>query len=558
MSFTDVRGSVTINSADVHDWVHQEDPAFMHKLPWTAFGLIAAVAMAGGIVAACGSESVTPGDTSDGGDNEGGNADGSMIDPGDTGAIGDAFFDAIVDGGRAETGACTPVAQACAKSTDCCTANCDATSGLCAASKTGCSLPAAVCVTGNECCSGSCVSGACSSTQCVADNAACAVASDCCSDQCVPNGSGGGVCKPLGPKPTSGNPCTMNSQCASSYCNNGICANPSFCTVDTDICSTDIQCCGGLCTKAAGASVGVCGPVPNAGGVVGGPCKPAGELCSPGGTCTGADCCSRSCAPSASSGLGVCQPESGCHLIGDLCMTTTDCCGVKNLPGSIKGGSGPSTDVQCQKAAGATFGICNYVSTVCSPAGALCKPGSATVGGAMSCSTKADCCAGNDNQFPTCQIDTNGIPRCTVTPDLNCANGDPPAGTQCASSADCCGNPCVANLDAVTKATKPFVCGTSQCRQQGTSCTSNGDCCTGLPCALPAGSASGVCGGTLLPDGGVTTTPPPGTDGGVVQPPVDGGSDAAAPVCALYGQTCVATGDCCSGVPCTNGTCHYP
>jgi hypothetical protein len=85
-------------------------------------------------------------------------------------------------------------------------------------------------------------------------------------------------------------------------------------------------------------------------------------------------------------------------------------------------------------------------------------------------------------------------------------------------------------------------------------CTSNADCCQGLPCALPAGSSTGFCGGTLLPDGGVSTQPPPGTDGGIVQPPDSGTSTT----CALYGQTCNVAGDCCSSVPCTNGTCHYP
>ncbi len=530
----------------------------MHKkLPWTVLGLFVASGLTSVIVTACGSDSETPPDTSDAGGGDG-DTDGSSMGMQDSGP--DGFIDMILDGSRAETGTCKPVADTCTKSTDCCTANCDATSGKCAAQKTLCSLPGDACTTGNTCCTGSCVGGTCSSTQCVADNASCAVSSDCCGDSCVPDGKGGGTCKPLGTKPTAGNPCTMNSQCASSFCNNGICTNPSFCIVDGDICSTDAQCCGGACTIKAGASVGICGIVPAPGGLVGGPCKPAGELCSPDGTCTGADCCSRSCAPSPTSGLGVCQPESGCHIIGDLCTSTSECCGVKDLPGSIKGTNGPSTDVQCQKASPtAPYGICNYVTTVCSPAGSLCKPGNSTVGGAQSCSTKADCCAGNDNTFPTCQIDSNGIPRCTVTPDLNCAGGKPPAGTQCASSADCCGDPCLLNTDPATKAAKPYVCAAT-CQMQGTQCTSNADCCNGLPCALPAGSASGVCGGTLLPDGGVSTTPPPGTDGGVISPPPsDGGTDSGTTgTCALYGQTCAVNGDCCSGVPCTNGTCHYP
>ncbi|MBX3224760.1 MAG: hypothetical protein KF795_29860, partial [Labilithrix sp.] len=62
------------------------------------------------------------------------------------------------------------------------------------------------------------------------------------------------------------------------------------------------------------------------------------------------------------------------------------------------------------------------------------------------------------------------------------------------------------------------------------------------------GSAKGVCGGTILPDGGVSDA---GTDAGGGNLP-DGGT------CALYGQTCTESGDCCSGVPCTGGRCRYP
>jgi hypothetical protein len=70
----------------------------------------------------------------------------------------------------------------------------------------------------------------------------------------------------------------------------------------------------------------------------------------------------------------------------------------------------------------------------------------------------------------------------------------------------------------------------------------------------------GVCGGTVLTDGGVSDAAPPGSDGGVVQPP-DAGSGGA---CAIYGQTCSPSLPCCSAVPCTLNsttglsTCHYP
>ncbi len=59
----------------------------------------------------------------------------------------------------------------------------------------------------------------------------------------------------------------------------------------------------------------------------------------------------------------------------------------------------------------------------------------------------------------------------------------------------------------------------------------------------------GVTGGA--PDGG--TVP----EGGTVH---DGGSglDAGASGCALYGQLCQTSIDCCNGVPCTGGRCEIP
>lgn len=520
----------------------------MRRLPW-ALGLLAAGATMNMFFAGCGSESDPVDEGADAADDR--ITPAAETGPGlDAGDAADHFISTI-DGSRVDAAACKAANDTCTKSTECCSANCDATSGKCGAPSTVCALPGTACTVGPQCCTGSCTGGTCSSTQCVADNGVCGVDTDCCGQTCAPDGMGGGTCKPLGTKPVSGNPCVKNTDCASGWCNNGICANPSFCTQDGDICSADSQCCAGSCSKAAGATVGVCKVLPNA-NVTGGACKPAGSLCSPDGTCTNAGCCSRSCAPSPTSGLGVCQPESGCHIVGDLCTSNSECCGLKDLPGSIKqNGGGASADIQCKIAAGQTYGVCDYAgSVVCSPAGVLCKPGLGTIGGAQSCSTKTDCCAGNDNQTPSCQIDSNGIPRCLVmpgNPDGSCT--PPAAGTSCASTADCCGNPCLATGDP----TKPYACAAA-CQMQGTTCTSNGDCCNGLPCATPPGAASGICGGTLLPDGGVSTDPPPGSDGGVVTPPDSG----AMPNCALYGQTCTMTSDCCSGVPCTNGTCHYP
>jgi hypothetical protein len=103
-----------------------------------------------------------------------------------------------------------------------------------------------------------------------------------------------------------------------------------------------------------------------------------------------------------------------------------------------------------------------------------------------------------------------GITRCVVFV-TNCSPA-PPAGTQCATSADCCGNPCIAY----------------QCLAPGTSvsaggnCTNTADCCLGSVCEVAPGSTVGLCGPSRF-------------------------------ACALPGQSC---GTCCNGVPCTGGRCR--
>lgn len=500
----------------------------MRTLPWaTTLAVVAAFAALNVVFTGCGSEEPTSDvnpDAEAGDPSEGGTMD----------APGDGFISTI-DGGRDDAATCTATGAACTKSTECCTANCNATSGTCATSTTLCKLPGLACATGNECCTFSCIGGTCSSKLCVADNQACGSDPECCGGKCAPDGLGGGKCAPLGPKPTSGNPCNANGDCASNYCNNGICSSPSFCVQTNDVCSTGAECCGGICTKAAGSALGICA-LPGSGGG----CSVAGIVCpidNPPAVC-GGQCCSKSCAPYGPTGVAVCQPESGCRVPGNICTKDADCCGALGAPGSQKGGpGGKDVDTKCTIAAGATVGRCDN-GNACEAAGAVCKLDG------ISCSTSTTCCAGNSQQFPTCQQDALGIPRCTAISNLDCtANGPPPQGTACASSADCCGNPCVPNPAGGQPA---FICGApGACVPSSGACSTTADCCAGLPCAIPPGASKGVCGGTLLPDGGTPVTQDGGTAG-------DGG------VCALYGQRCTQSSDCCSSVPCTGGSCRFP
>jgi len=394
-----------------------------------------------------------------------------------------------------------------------------------------CSKLGAACATGVDCCSGSCTNGVCDYPQCTSDNGACTVNGDCCSQQCT-----SGTCKALNTTcKTLGNQCTGNTQCCSGLCAGGTCQPSSFCGQGGDSCYTNIDCCTGTCTIASGQTLGTC--------AASAPSGPAncgmvdGQLCGGGGTggtvttfdggvppC-GGPCCSRSCAPWGPTGVLVCQPASGCHPTGDLCQKDSDCCGSAGLP---YGGPKPVT---CDN------GICR-LATGCQPNGDVCKLQT------TSCNSRCDCCSGNCETMDTCKQDNVGVPRCASP---QCVN----PGSSCASSADCCnGAPCVPNPGG----NPPYVCYQSACVPSCGSCTNNADCCPGESCVMAAGSTQGTCGpcGGPTGDGGTTTG-----DGGTTG--LDGGGTSGGDAgCALYGQICTTSAECCNGVPCTNGRCQAP
>lgn len=496
----------------------------MKRLPWTLLVLSASAIIATFAAGGCGSEEAAVDDTTDAA------SEGSLTD-----ARGDGFINAITDGGRADAANCKLEAQTCAKSSECCTANCDVTTKKCSKPIGLCTAPGQACKLGPDCCTFSCIGGTCSMKQCVADNLACGADNECCGGKCAPDGTGGGKCTPLngsGPA-TSGNPCTMNSDCASKLCNNGLCTNPSFCVQENDVCTANNDCCGGSCVIATGATIGKCGAPVSAPGVP--QCAPEGTVCGVGTSTTpptcGQPCCSRSCGPYSATNILVCQAASGCHPTGEICRADSDCCGWSGSPDPKKG------FVTCAKSSSTQeFGRCDNGGS-CREPGSICKPTTA------SCSAENNCCDPvgkpsnycNNNPDNCCHQDALGIPRCLIKP-VDCVGAPPPAGTVCATSADCCNAPCVNN-----------VCGgQGTCVPAAGGCTTNADCCAGLPCAVPTGGTKGVCGGSILPDGGVTT------DGGGPVTNPDGGT------CALYGQQCTQSGDCCSGVPCTNLTCRFP
>jgi hypothetical protein len=392
--------------------------------------------------------------------------------------------------------------------------------GSCLKFGAGCSI-------NGDCCSGDCSGGTCTYPACTSDGVGCAVNGDCCSQSCT-----GGKCAALNTTcSTLGNGCTANAQCCSALCSGGTCQASSFCGQSGDACATGADCCTGSCTVASGKTLGTCSATPPAGpancgmvdGVLCGGTGPDGGIVyiDSGLPQCGGGCCSRACAPFGPTGVLVCQPASGCHVVGDLCTSDGDCCGSAGLPG----GSGMA--VTCVIGSPGALGVCRLPSG-CKPDGDVCKLKT------MSCNSSCDCCAGNCETMDTCKQDNVGVPRCAPA---QCAS----AGSACASSASCCnGAPCVPN--PVDGGAPRYMCSATQCVAACGGCSNNADCCPGTSCVTAPGSAQGVCG----PCGGT----PPG-DAGTAPPPPDAGSGS----CALYGQVCATTADCCGGVPCTGGRC---
>jgi hypothetical protein len=189
-----------------------------------------------------------------------------------------------------------------------------------------------------------------------------------------------------------------------------------------------------------------------------------------------------------------------------LCREDGDCCGGPGNPDYER------TDVMCRKEPGHDIGRCDH-GNACAPAGDICRLAS------TSCNDTDRCCAGNVQNNPeVCQQDKLGIPRCAIGPSTDCTDPASKTGQACASSADCCGNPCV----YVPGSELGYVCG-SGCVAQGGACTTTADCCAGLPCNIPTGSTQGTCGTTQG--------------------------------CSDYGQACDAQHTCCNSVPCMNGVC---
>jgi hypothetical protein len=200
----------------------------------------------------------------------------------------------------------------------------------------------------------------------------------------------------------------------------------------------------------------------------------------------------------ATRGLGTCQMPQKSSCTSGTCIPEGDVC-------------------HCQLVD--SKGIC-WDSC---PGGETCKP---IPSGCSVSGVNANCCGNPGANKMTCRIDAVGVPRCyTVT---TCV----PAGSACATSADCCnGNLCIQD------STGKFVCGMNICAKTGEKCSATSDCCpgSGNVCIIAPGQTTGVC---------ANPNPSPNPDAGTPNP--DAGT------CSYDGQQCSPTQACCDGV-CLDG-----
>jgi hypothetical protein len=233
-------------------------------------------------------------------------------------------------------------------------------------------------------------------------------------------------------------------------------------------------------------------------------------------------------------------------------LKDSDCCGGDPSSGLPGAGNG-----SCQLDPSGKIGLCinptNGSGNACNPEGNVCHYLADTTYMCSSSSARSDCCGPLTPKSLMCVLDGLGVPRCLGNGGV-CA----PAGATCASAADCCNQlPCIPDATGALHCLTPPDGGPA-CQPVSGGCTIDGDCCPGGICNKPRGSSTGTCASN--------TPPPPGSGGygGEAGAPnggsgnYGGGGSGGSPGCSLYGQICTVDGDCCNGIPCTNGICLTP
>jgi hypothetical protein len=179
-----------------------------------------------------------------------------------------------------------------------------------------CSNFGQACSNDGFCCGGSpCESVAQSAKLCVGYscqrvNTGCSIDADCCSFSCQD-----GICSDGQPCTIQGKSCAVDEDCCSRHCANKTCDNSTgTCAVIGDSCKTSDACCSKTCVDVGNGSRCLSGGLNTCGGLA-----PDGESCS-----QSYECCSKTCY------FGRCLPACATRP-GSACSDPADCCSGKCL-----------------------------------------------------------------------------------------------------------------------------------------------------------------------------------------------------------------------------------
>ncbi len=283
---------------------------------------------------------------------------------------------ALGSGGAGGAASCAPHAAPCNKSLDCCSRFC--VGGACVDPNL-CSKPEVDCTKSSSCCSGRCVhdtggSDMECSEYCFVDGVACTRAYDCCTLGCFGGICGGDVCH------VSGQTCTANAECCSNLCASGKCElDPAAtCREPGETCSSAA---GGGCCYGCDPATQRCQIDPQQ-------CRAQGAPCS-----SDANCCKGVCMPDAT-GSYVCQTP--CRSDGASCGQDADCCSFNcsGSPSTCKPIASGAIDGSATASCGATGYRCSAGSQCCSKfcSGGFCDLPCRLTG--ITCAVAADCCSG--------------------------------------------------------------------------------------------------------------------------------------------------------------------
>jgi len=369
-------------------------------------------------------------------------------------------FDSECCDGRCLNGTCQPAPLVCPWIGSPCSTNtcagdpdceccpplvCDAATGTCQEAEG--ERPNG-CLTDADCPDGVCVNGLCDNSgdgiACVPDGNPCDDFTICCSGSNCPSS---GICGGADEPPAE---CFTDADCPSgSVCNAGFCELTMMCLPIGSSCTTEFDCCTGICRQ------GTCS-----------------DKCAPGLTpCTShSECCTFFCRDD-----GLCQPD-GCLLDGELCFTDNDCCDGSCVNGICSLGPNciPNGD-RCEIDAGCCTNVCDIVTRTC----ISCR------GVGDSCVRDRECCTDNCRFGGVC-----GEEKCRelgdqCEEDAQCCDGvcDPLRdvcvacindGGTCDANSDCCGGTCDLRTNTCTDA--------AACAGPGGPCVTTAHCGDGLVC----------------------------------------------------------------------------